>query len=203
MRTSCDGSHGSIIARGPPFRPSVAAPALGRRQQRRDAPHDEVGGQALGRLAVRAGRQLVGQPERVADADRDVAARMRAASGPAARRRSTRRSRSGTIGAPVRRASTATPSRASWRRAVGAARALREDEQDVALVEDPLGEPERLDVGRAAIDRVDAAVAPPPSRRSASRTAPSCRASGSAGRASGSATRRARPRRGSRRGWRR
>jgi hypothetical protein len=37
--------------------------------------------------------------------------------------------------------------------AIGASRALGEHEQDVALVEDPLGEPERLDVGRAPIDR--------------------------------------------------
>ena len=42
--------------------------------------------------------------------------------------------------------------------AVRAARPLGEDEQDVALVEDPLGEPEGLDVRRAAIDRVDPAV---------------------------------------------
>ena len=43
-------------------------------------------------------------------------------------------------------------------RAVGAARALGEHEQDVALVEDPLGQPERLDIRRATIDRMDAAV---------------------------------------------
>ena len=53
----------------------------------------------------------------------------------------------GTIGAPVRRARTATPSRACLERAVAAARALREHEQHVALVEDPLGQPEGLDVG--------------------------------------------------------
>ena len=43
-------------------------------------------------------------------------------------------------------------------RARRAARALREDEQDVALLEDPRREPEGLDVRGVAVDRVDAAV---------------------------------------------
>ena len=77
-------------------------------------------------------------------------------------------------------------------RAGRAARALGEHEQDVALVEDPLGEPERLDVRRAAIDRDGRRRCAPSSRRPASRTAPSCRASGSAGRASASGRRRSR-----------
>ena len=65
----------------------------------------------------------------------------------------------GTIGAPVRSASDRDAVAGLLERAVGAARALREHEQHVALVEDPLGEPEGLDVRRRAVDRVDAAVA--------------------------------------------
>ena len=155
-------------------------------------------------LAVRRsvpGGQLVGGSERAPDTDRDVAARMRQLLAP---RPDT--VRAGDPERDDRRARAQREDRQAvtrlLERAIGAARAFREDEQDVALVEDPLGQAERLDVGRAAIDRVDAAVAPRPSRRSASRTAPSCRASGSAARASASATSRARPRRGSRRGWR-
>ena len=109
----------------------------------------------------------------------------------------------GTIGAPGPQGEQRDAVAGLLERAVGAARALREDEQDVALVEDPLGEPERLDVGGAAVDRDGRRRWPPSSRRSASRTAPSCRASGSAGRAAGSATTPMTGRRGSRRGWRR
>ena len=47
-------------------------------------------------------------------------------------------------------------------RPVGAARPLREDEQDVALLEDALGQPECLDVGGVTIDRVHTAVAGDP-----------------------------------------
>ena len=145
---------------------------------------------ALGGPAVDAGRQVVGEAERLADAHRDAAARMRAASGPAARRRCEPEMPIGTIGAPVRRASTATPSRASWSAPSGSAcprgrRTGRGPRRGSAW---PAGTPRRRPRrGRPGGRRRCA----PSSRRPASRTAPSCRASGSAGRASASATRRA------------
>src|SRR4029077_8134283 len=43
-------------------------------------------------------------------------------------------------------------------RTVGAARALGEDEQDLAVVEDAGGETEGFNVGGAAVDRVDTPV---------------------------------------------
>ena len=198
-----DRSHVPIIARGPRRTPSTDRPpevarrrvagcavdaALGRRQQRRDPLHDHGRHEALGGPPVRARRE------------------QRRRDGTGARRGPSRgRPGAGSFwpfgqtpvraGDPDRHDRGAGPQGQQGdavagllERAVGAARALREDEQDVALVEDPLGEPERLHVRRAAIDRMDAAVARRPSRRSASRTAPSCPASGSAGRASGSAT---------------
>ena len=66
-----------------------------------------------------------------------------------------------------------------------AARALGKDDQDVALVEDPLGEPERLDVGGAAVDRMDRAVGGRIAPMTGHSSISACRASGCAGRARG------------------
>ena len=160
------------LSHGAPFRPlrravrprlprhprvvPVDAP-LAHRQELRDAPHDDVRREALGGSTVRAGRQLVGEAERATDAHRDPAARMRQLLAPRPD--------------PVRAADPDGHDRGAGaerqhgdavagrlERTVGAARALREDEQDVALVEDAARQPEGLDIGRAAIDRVDAAV---------------------------------------------
>ena len=148
-----------IIARGPrsaaprtdaPLGAAAAAAAM-RRMIRSVA-------SGLGRLAVESGGQLVGRagtarPTRIVTWPPGCGSFW-----PLGQTRSCRRSRSGTIGAPVRRASIARPSLPAGARR-RAARALREDHQDVALVEDPLGQPERVHVGGAAVDRMDAAVA--------------------------------------------
>ena len=65
----------------------------------------------------------------------------------------------GTIGAPVRRARIVEAVLGLLEHARRAPRALRKDHQDVTLVEDPLGQPERLDVGGAALDADHAALA--------------------------------------------
>ena len=94
----------------------------------------------------------------------------------------------GTIGAPLRRASRATPSRAAWSAPSGLRVPSGKTNRTWPSSRIRLGQPERLDVGRCRDRPGGRRRWPPPSRRSASRTAPSCRASGSAGRASGSAT---------------
>ena len=179
---------------------AVDAP-LARGQQLRDAPHDEVGREALGglRRSVPGGSSSArrnGRPTRTVTRPPGCGSFW-----PRGQTPFEPPIPIGTIGAPVRSASTATPSRGRLERAVGAPRPLREDEQDVALVEDALGQPERLDIGRIRGRPGGRRRAAPSSRRPASRTAPSCRASGSAGRASGSATHPARRDRSSRRGW--
>ena len=61
----------------------------------------------------------------------------------------------GTIRAPVRRARIVVPSFALLERPGRAAGPLGEDDQDVALVEDPLRRPEGVDVARTAADADD------------------------------------------------
>ena len=91
----------------------------------------------------------------------------------------------GTIGAPVRSASTATPSRAAWsapsRLRVPSGNTNRTWPSSRIRLASRIG----LDVGRRSDRPGGRRRGGPSSRRSASRTAPSCRATGSAGRASG------------------
>ncbi len=193
-----DDSHGPIIARGPRG-PATATDLggrlrrvltpLGRRQQLRDPLHDQRRREALRRAALDVRGQHLVEAERAPDADRHVATRVRELL--AARPDPVR---AGDAERHDRRAGPQgerrDPVLGGLEPAVRAARALGEDEQHLALVEDPPRETERLEVGRAAVDRVDAAVGRHPADDRPRRTAPSCRASGCAGRASGSATRR-------------
>ena len=61
----------------------------------------------------------------------------------------------GTIRAPLRRARIVVPVLGLLERARRAACSLREDDQRVAFVEDPLGSPERIHVGRTTLDADD------------------------------------------------
>ena len=199
-----DGSHALDYRTGSRFRPSRTTAPLAGRQERGDAAHDEVGGEALGGLAVRAGRQLVGEPERRADADRDAAARMRQLLAARPAPGSSPRSPIGHDRRAGAQGEHGDAVAGLLERAVGAARALREHEQDVALVEDPLGEPERLDVGarrgRPGGRRRCAAAQPTTGQSNSSFLPSQWIRRPSAGVSHGA---RGRPRRSSRRGWRR
>ena len=78
-----DGSHDpSIIARGAADtrsteRRQAVRPRWRRGHEGRDPAHDQVRGEGRGGLPVESRRQLVGEAERGADADRDATARVR------------------------------------------------------------------------------------------------------------------------------
>ena len=166
-----DHAHGPIIARGPfgPARQTSVAAGDGAASRwvsgsaRPYGPRCDGGRRAAirsmisvvaRRFAVRRsmpGGQLVGEAERAPDADRDVAARVRQllALRPDAVRPGDRERDDRGAGPQCEDGDAVLR---LLQRPVRAARALREDEQDVALVEDPLREPEGLDVGRATVD---------------------------------------------------
>ena len=132
-------------------------PAASAGKQRGDALHDQRRRKALGGSTVRARGENVRQAERSADSDGHVAAGMG--------QLLTLRPHPGRARDGDRDDRCSCPHREHCdtvarllERAVGAARAFRKDEQDLALVEDPLRETERLHVGGITIDRVDAAV---------------------------------------------
>ena len=165
--------------------------AVARVEERGDPAHDQVGRERLLRTCGRGPRRQHVREPGTARPTRIVAWPPRRGTGrPFGQTRSVFETPIGTIVAFVRSASIARPSFGRLELAGRAARALREDHQDLAGVEDPLGEPERLDVGGAAVDRDDAAVAGHPADDRPVEHLASCRASGSAGRAAASATRR-------------
>ncbi len=161
MRTSCDRSHDSIMARGvaePPSAPPVDA-ALARRQERRDPTHDQVGRVRAWRAArsVPAGSSSVGRngrPTRTVTRPPGCGKRLARRPDPVA----SRRSRSGTIGAPVRRASRATPSCASWSAPSGLRVPSGKTNSTCPSSRMRCASRKASTSAAAAVDRVDAAV---------------------------------------------